>query len=424
MPATGAPTSAVITEVPVSTATVVQQTAAGAIAVLTSRPVIIAAPAAEDQAAAGDVPASADGKSPAGGQGQVTPGPAPVQSVRVDGVSARSQVGSQDEADELTDDHDAAAAEGAVPVAAILLPPPPPPTAASTETSSSGHGPKAVTDVEGGHAATARAGDVASAQTVAGSSPDAEQEAGLVPGLPVAATAKDTETVGSRTASARREGTTDASRFPEAPAVQAPVLVQHPALGAVASVVQVQALAPVAPSVSSSPATSEVHGGTGSGHAVEVSALPVEIGLRTLSGMSRFEIRLTPENFGRVDVRLDIADDGRVRAHLEVDRPETLAILHRDARHLERALEQAGLNTADGGVSLSLRDGSTGDPGARDGGASRDSGSARDGDGRNEAARTTSGSTPGGRPADDEAASGPVWQRASWSRASGIDRRI
>jgi hypothetical protein len=88
---------------------------------------------------------------------------------------------------------------------------------------------------------------------------------------------------------------------------------------------------------------------------VPLAAEPVEIGLRSLSGLSRFEIRLEPEDLGRIDVRLDI-DGDRVEARLVVDRAETLALLQRDARTLERAFEQAGLKPSDGGIDLSLRD--------------------------------------------------------------------
>jgi flagellar hook-length control protein FliK len=43
-----------------------------------------------------------------------------------------------------------------------------------------------------------------------------------------------------------------------------------------------------------------------------------------------------------------------------VERPETLALLQRDARHLEQALAQAGFEANEAAVSFSLRDGSGG----------------------------------------------------------------
>jgi len=43
-----------------------------------------------------------------------------------------------------------------------------------------------------------------------------------------------------------------------------------------------------------------------------------------------------------------------VRAHLFVERSETLDLFMRDARALERALEQQGLKTGNGGLEFSL----------------------------------------------------------------------
>ncbi|PZU95483.1 MAG: hypothetical protein DI527_00285 [Chelatococcus sp.] len=84
--------------------------------------------------------------------------------------------------------------------------------------------------------------------------------------------------------------------------------------------------------------------------------VPIEIGLKALSGMRQFDIRLDPAELGRVDVNLSISDDGSVSAKLVVDRVDTLHLLQRDARTLERAFEQAGLKPSDGGVDISLRD--------------------------------------------------------------------
>lgn len=84
--------------------------------------------------------------------------------------------------------------------------------------------------------------------------------------------------------------------------------------------------------------------------------MPIEIGLRAMSGARQFDIRLDPDELGRVDVNLSISDKGEVSARLVVDRVETLHLLQRDARTLERAFEQAGLKPSDGGVDITLRD--------------------------------------------------------------------
>ncbi len=55
-------------------------------------------------------------------------------------------------------------------------------------------------------------------------------------------------------------------------------------------------------------------------------------------------------------MRLDVDRNGQVTSRLTVDRPETLDLLRRDSANLERALQDAGLKTADNGLQFSLRD--------------------------------------------------------------------
>lgn len=172
--------------------------------------------------------------------------------------------------------------------------------------------------------------------------------------LPIAATTEPTEP-------ARREdakvhlASDPALRTQAEPAVNSPVSVTapeippalpHPGLvGAIAS-----------PPAHLSAVPTGAHPPLAVVHQVPLGAVPIEIGMRSLNGANRFEIRLDPEELGRIDVRLDIDRDGGVKARLVVDRVETLALLQRDARTLERAFEQAGLKPSDGGVDLSLRD--------------------------------------------------------------------
>jgi flagellar hook-length control protein FliK len=96
--------------------------------------------------------------------------------------------------------------------------------------------------------------------------------------------------------------------------------------------------------------------GKADGPATPLHVVPIEIGLRALAGSKSFDIRLDPAELGRIDVNLDISDSGEVSARLVVDRVETLHLLQRDARTLERAFEQAGLKPSDAGVDITLRD--------------------------------------------------------------------
>jgi flagellar hook-length control protein FliK len=89
---------------------------------------------------------------------------------------------------------------------------------------------------------------------------------------------------------------------------------------------------------------------------VPVSGLPIAIAARALAGSNQFDIRLDPPELGRIDVRLDVDANGQVTSHVTVDRPETLTLLQSQQPQLERALEQAGLKTADNGLQFTLRD--------------------------------------------------------------------
>ena len=90
--------------------------------------------------------------------------------------------------------------------------------------------------------------------------------------------------------------------------------------------------------------------------AVPLAGLAVAIAGRAQAGSSQFDIRLDPPELGRIDVRLDVDGSGQVRTHVTADRADTLQLLQSQQPQLERALEQAGLKTADNGLQFTLRD--------------------------------------------------------------------
>jgi hypothetical protein len=96
--------------------------------------------------------------------------------------------------------------------------------------------------------------------------------------------------------------------------------------------------------------------GTAPAAAIPIFGLPVAIAARAQAGSNQFDIRLDPPELGRIDVRLDVDSNGQVSSHVTVDRPETLTLLQSQQPQLERALEQAGLKTADNGLQFTLRD--------------------------------------------------------------------
>ena len=72
-------------------------------------------------------------------------------------------------------------------------------------------------------------------------------------------------------------------------------------------------------------------------------------------GSDKINIKLNPHELGRVEVRLELAKDGGIVATVLAERQETLDMLQKDARGLERALNDAGLRTDSASLSFGLR---------------------------------------------------------------------
>jgi hypothetical protein len=112
----------------------------------------------------------------------------------------------------------------------------------------------------------------------------------------------------------------------------------------------------VAAGITASSATAAATASTSAAAAVPIAGLAVAIAAHAQGGVNQFDIRLDPPELGRIDVRLGIDRDGQVTSHVTVDRPDTLQLLQSQQPQLERALEQAGLKTADNGLQFTLRD--------------------------------------------------------------------
>ena len=85
--------------------------------------------------------------------------------------------------------------------------------------------------------------------------------------------------------------------------------------------------------------------------------IAIHISQHADTGANRFQLRLDPPELGRVDVRMEISAEGKLSAVIAVERPETLDLLQRDSRALERSLMEAGLKTDSNSLSFSLKGG-------------------------------------------------------------------
>ncbi|MDP3403623.1 MAG: flagellar hook-length control protein FliK [Brevundimonas sp.] len=89
--------------------------------------------------------------------------------------------------------------------------------------------------------------------------------------------------------------------------------------------------------------------------------------VKKLEGRStRFEMALTPEGLGQVDVSLDIDADGQLAARLSFDNPLAATELRSRVDELRRQLQEAGFMVADDALSFSQRDASAGQGGQFD----------------------------------------------------------
>ncbi len=101
--------------------------------------------------------------------------------------------------------------------------------------------------------------------------------------------------------------------------------------------------------------------GTKEAHAslmVPSEQIAVSLHRMAKSGTSQYDMQLHPAELGRVDIKLEISKDGLVHATVTADNQQAFDMLQKDQRALERALQQAGLQTDENSLSFSLRDGS------------------------------------------------------------------
>ncbi|WP_193371037.1 flagellar hook-length control protein FliK [Pelagibius marinus] len=83
--------------------------------------------------------------------------------------------------------------------------------------------------------------------------------------------------------------------------------------------------------------------------------IAVQVRRAQVAGQEQINIKLHPAELGRIEVKLESNQDGTLRAVISAERSETLDLLQRDARGLERALQEAGVKTDSGSLNFNLR---------------------------------------------------------------------
>lgn len=177
---------------------------------------------------------------------------------------------------------------------------------------------------------------------------------------------------GNAEATANRPAQADApidaaASAPAARPAVAPALAETPAAAAVAAP-SVDGKAPAAPQQGAVEAPSQAPGAPRDLGLSQLSRATVETTaqiaaqiVKKLDGRStRFDMALTPEGLGRVDVSLEIESDGQVTARLAFDNPAAAADLRARADELRRQLLDAGLQLSRDDLEFAERDPSSG----------------------------------------------------------------
>lgn len=177
---------------------------------------------------------------------------------------------------------------------------------------------------------------------------------------------------GNAEATANRPAQADApidaaASAPAARPAVAPTLAETPAATAVAAP-PVDGEAPAAPQQGAVEAPSQAPGAQRDLGLSQLSRATVETTaqiaaqiIKKLDGRStRFDMALTPEGLGRVDVSLEIESDGQVTARLAFDNPAAAADLRARADELRRQLLDAGLQLSRDDLEFAERDPSSG----------------------------------------------------------------
>lgn len=90
-------------------------------------------------------------------------------------------------------------------------------------------------------------------------------------------------------------------------------------------------------------------------HAPVAEQVHVAISRGKKDGIDQMTIQLEPADLGRVEVSMRTGADGHTQLNFIVDKADTMDALARDARSLERALQEAGVKADAGSMQFNLR---------------------------------------------------------------------
>ncbi len=86
-----------------------------------------------------------------------------------------------------------------------------------------------------------------------------------------------------------------------------------------------------------------------------IDQIKVNITKAAKAGLDRVTIQLKPVELGRIEIKLEMSEDHKVRVTVTADTKDTLSLLQTDSRTLERTLNDAGLRTDANNLHFNLR---------------------------------------------------------------------
>lgn len=86
-----------------------------------------------------------------------------------------------------------------------------------------------------------------------------------------------------------------------------------------------------------------------------VDQVKVNITKSAVKGVDKIDISLKPEELGHIQIKMQIAKDGKLQAHIISSRPETMEVLQKEIHNLEKAFNEAGFQTDEGSLSFSFQ---------------------------------------------------------------------
>lgn len=95
----------------------------------------------------------------------------------------------------------------------------------------------------------------------------------------------------------------------------------------------------------------------GTQHAPAQEQVAVKVSQAIAQGLNRVSVQLDPASLGRVEIQIEMPQDGKASVLVLAERQDTLDMLRTDSKSLEKALQDAGIKADAGALEFGLQQG-------------------------------------------------------------------